>query len=81
MCYLKFRGPVGVHVLGQILAPLGAHVLDKIWDPLGVHVLDLIIWLRPVAMSLLCNVAAQRAADASTRATSHVALSEIACFP
>ena len=39
------------------------------------------LWLRPVAMSLLCNVAVQRAADASSRATSHVALSEIACFP
>ena len=39
------------------------------------------LWLRPVAMSLLCNVAVQRAADASSRATPRVALSEIACFP
>ena len=32
-------------------------------------------------MSLLCNVATQRAADASSRETFHVALSDIACFP
>ena len=38
------------------------------------------VWLRPVASSLLGNVALQRAADASSRETSRASLPESGCF-